>query len=62
MQFDLIPILSTIILATTIVTIILAIGSYFAYKLRDRRRTHSGGKGRIDEVPARAFRRYRPGG
>lgn len=62
MQFDLIPILSTIILATTIVTIILAIGSYFAYKLRDRRRMRSGTKARIDEVPKRAFRRYRPGG
>ena len=62
MQFDLIPILSTIILATTIVTIILAIGSYVAYKLRDKRRMRSGGQGRIDEEPARAFRRYRPGG
>lgn len=62
MQIDLIPILSTIILATTIVTIILAIGSYFAYKLRDKRRVRSGGKEPIDEEPARAFRRYRPGG
>ncbi len=63
MQIDLIPILSTIILATTIVTIVLAIGSYFAYKLRDKRRMRSGDdQGRIDGPPTRAFRRYRPRG
>lgn len=62
MQIDLIPILSTIILATTIVTIVLAIGSYFAYKLRDKRRLRAGDKGRVDGPPARAFRRYRPRG
>jgi hypothetical protein len=38
MEVDLIPILSTIILATTIVTIVLAVGSYAAYKLRDKQR------------------------
>ena len=60
MQIDLIPILSTVILATTIVTTILAIGSYMAYKLRDRRRSQTPRSETVaEEDPARAFRRYR---
>ncbi len=60
MQIDLIPILSTVILATTIVTTILAIGSYLAYKLRDKRRTRvPRGPAALVEEPVRAFRRYR---
>ena len=35
--------LSTIILVTFIVTIVLAVGSYTAYKLRERRRPVVGG-------------------
>ena len=35
---DLIPILSTIILVATIVTMILAVGSYIVYKARERRK------------------------
>lgn len=58
MQIDLIPILSTVILATTIVTIVLAVGSYFAYKLRDRRRARR--RPRTASEPQRVFRRYRP--
>jgi hypothetical protein len=30
--------LSTIILVTFLITVIMAVGSYFAYKLRERRR------------------------
>lgn len=59
MEIDLIPILSTVIMATTIVTIILAFGSYAAYKLRDKKRAsikrHSPEE---EEAPPPVFRRY----
>ena len=58
MEIDLIPILSTIILATTIVTIVLAVGSYAAYKLRDRQRAR--GVDAAQQEPPRPFRRYQP--
>ncbi len=58
MQFDLIPILSTVIMATTIVTIILAFGSYAAYKLRDKKRARVGRIAAEDETPPPVFRRY----
>ena len=38
---DIIPILSTIILISTLVTLVLAVGSYFAYRLRESRRPKS---------------------
>ncbi|MCP3986007.1 MAG: hypothetical protein GY723_16615 [bacterium] len=58
MKFDLIPILSTVIMATTIVTIILAFGSYAAYKLRDKKRARAGRIASEDETPPPVFRRY----
>lgn len=58
MQFELIPILSTVIMATTIVTLILAFGSYAAYKLRDRKRARVGRLAADDEAPPPVFRRY----
>ena len=61
MEIDLIPILSTVILATTIVTIVLAVGSYFAYKLRDRQRARGSVSPGEPEPAPRLFRRYRPG-
>jgi hypothetical protein len=63
MELDLVPILSTVILATTIVTIILAIGSYFAYKMRDKRRARAkrqASAGAEPEAP-KLYRRWRPG-
>ncbi len=62
MKFDLIPILSTVIMATTIVTIILAFGSYAAYKLRDQKRARAGRVAPEEEAPPRVFRRYQRGG
>jgi hypothetical protein len=64
-QVDLIPILSTVILATTIVTIILAVGSYFAYKMRDKRRARRKNLLKPSpadpaQAPRKVFRRYRP--
>jgi hypothetical protein len=50
---DLVPYLSAVILVATIATILLAVGSYAAFKLRDKRRP---------KAPTRApvfFRRYR---
>lgn len=50
--------LSTVILVTFIVTIILAVGSYAAYKLRERRRP-----GAVPALPADEpvfFRRFVP--
>ena len=61
MEVDLIPILSTIILATTIVTIVLAVGSYAAYKLRDKKRARRKlAAPAEEEEPLRPFRRYAP--
>jgi hypothetical protein len=59
-EVDLIPILSTIILATTIVTIVLAVGSYAAYKLRDKQRARRKVVASEEEEPLRPFRRYEP--
>lgn len=53
---DLVPYLSAVILVSTIATILLAVLSYAAFKLRDKRRP----KGRT-EAPV-FFHRYRPEG
>jgi hypothetical protein len=54
---DLVPYLSAVILVATIATILLAIGSYAAFKLRDKRRP----KGQQGPPPV-FFHRYRPEG
>ncbi len=43
--------LSTIILVSFLVTIVMAIGSYAAYKLRERRRPHADVPATSDESP-----------
>jgi hypothetical protein len=51
---DLVPYLSAVILVATIATILLAIGSYAAFKLRDKR------KPKAQQGPAPVFfHRYR---
>lgn len=63
MELDLIPILSTVIMATTIVTIILAFGSYAAYKLRDKKRARIKRHAPEEEEAAPpVFRRYQSAG
>ena len=52
---DLVPYLSAVILVATIATILLAVISYAAFKLRDKRRPKGQG-----EAPV-FFHRYRPG-
>lgn len=51
---DLVPYLSAVILIATIATILLAVLSYAAFKLRDKRRPRAS-----REAPV-FFRRYRP--
>ena len=51
---DIIPILSTVILVSTLVTLVLAVGSYFAYRLRESRKPKESTS---LEKPA-FFRRY----
>lgn len=50
--------LSTVILVTFIVTIVLAVGSYVAYKLRERRRPGAVSASPADE--SIFFRRFVP--
>ena len=52
---NLIPYLSAVILVTTLATILLAVLSYAAFKLRDKRRP----KSEEDAAPV-YFHRYRP--
>jgi len=52
---DVVPYLSAVILISTIATIALAVFSYAAFKLRDKRRPKSKG----GEAPV-FFHRYRP--
>lgn len=51
---DLIPYLSAVILISTVATVLLAVISYAAFKLRDKRRP----KADPDDVP-KFFHRYR---
>ena len=53
---DLIPVLSSVIVLATIATIVLALLSYLAFKLRDRR-----SRAQAPERPV-FFRRYRSDG
>jgi len=53
---DVVPYLSAVILISTIATIFLAVLSYAAFKLRDRRRPKAKGGG---ESPV-YFHRYKP--
>lgn len=53
---DIIPILSTVILISTLVTLVLAVGSYFAYKMRETRRP----RGPAQVAKPDFFRKYQP--
>ena len=52
---DLVPYLSAVILVATIATILLAIGSYAAFKMRDKRKPKAQ-----QGPPPVFFHRYRP--
>ncbi len=53
---NLIPILSTVILIATIVTIIIAVGSYLAFKVRESRNPELV----TNEAPKKFFVTYEP--
>jgi hypothetical protein len=56
---DIVPILSTVILSTTFATLVLAVGSYLAFKLRDKRKPAA--KAAAPSAPVKKFFvRYRP--
>ncbi len=57
---DLIPFFSTAILIATIASIVLAVSSYTAYKLRERRRPNRDFSSR-ELREASFFQRYSPG-
>jgi len=52
---DIVPYLSAVILITTIFTLILAVGSYIAFKMRGRRKPQAAV---VEEVAF--FHRYHP--
>lgn len=60
MRFDWVNILATVIFVSIVVTLILAVASYFAYKVREARRPRSAAELReTGEAPA-FFSEYRP--
>lgn len=60
---ELIPILSTIVLAAIAMTIVLAVGSYVVYRLRDIRTQRRESEAKREEKGGPKYlERYRPGG
>lgn len=53
---EIIPILSTVLLGATIVTILFALLSYVAYRVRERKRPKAAGP--VATAEPRFFRRY----
>lgn len=56
---DIVMVLSTVILIATLATLVLAVGSYMAFKVRERRRPRPAPAGIAPTKPF--FARYRPG-
>jgi hypothetical protein len=61
MRFDWVNILATLIFVSIVVTLILAVASYFAYKVREARRPRSASEPRRDGTDKRFFEENRPG-
>lgn len=57
---ELIPLLSTIILAATIVTIVFAAFSYVAYRARERKAPTSASPAEGGAIEPQFFKRYEP--
>lgn len=60
MRFDWVNILATIIFVSIVVTLILAVASYFAYKLREARRPKTAAELRQEGQMKAFFQPYRP--
>lgn len=57
---ELIPLLSTIILAATIVTIVFAAFSYVAYRAREKKAPKVAASGEAATLDPQFFKRYEP--
>ncbi|HMC20801.1 MAG TPA: hypothetical protein VKL19_03045 [Thermoanaerobaculia bacterium] len=62
MRFDWVNILATVIFVSIVVTLILAVASYFAYKVREARRPKSAADLREQGQNKAFFEEYRPSG
>ena len=61
MRFDWVNILATVIFVSIVVTLILAVASYFAYKVREARRPKTVAEMRNDGDMKAFFTPYQPG-
>lgn len=61
MKFDWVNILATIIFVSIVVTLILAVASYFAYKVREARRPKTAAELRQEGQVKVFFEQYQPG-
>ncbi len=61
MKFDWVNILATIIFVSIVVTLILAVASYFAYKVREARRPKTAAELRQEGQVKVFFDQYQPG-
>jgi hypothetical protein len=60
MRFDWVNILATVIFVSIVVTLILAVASYFAYKVREARRPKTAAELRREGQDKTFFEEYRP--
>jgi heme/copper-type cytochrome/quinol oxidase subunit 2 len=60
MHFDWVNILATVIFVSIVVTLILAVASYFAYKVREARRPKSAAELRAEGQTKAFFNQYNP--
>ena len=61
MRFDWVNILATVIFVSIVVTLILAVASYFAYKVREARRPKTAAELRREGEMKAFFNQYQPG-
>ena len=61
MRLDWVNILATVIFVSIVVTLILAVASYFAYKVREARRPKTAAELRQDGQVKAFFTAYEPG-
>jgi heme/copper-type cytochrome/quinol oxidase subunit 2 len=62
MRFDWVNILATVIFVSIVVTLILAVASYFAYKVREARRPKTAAELRQEGELKVFFDQYQPAG
>ncbi|HMJ87004.1 MAG TPA: hypothetical protein VK504_27685 [Vicinamibacterales bacterium] len=60
MRFDWVNILATVIFVSIVVTLILAVFSYFAYKVREARRPKTAAELRLEGETKVFFKQYQP--